>query len=197
MFTRLLTAGALAATVLSAVPAVAQSAAEQRRFDDAQARFDREYDLFRQAVDRYRSSRTAGYQGSNYDDRGGYRTAPDAYVSDGPATDDRYEPNYDPSRYYRVGPNYQERVLTTNERVYAGTDGRYYCRRSDGTTGLIVGGATGGILGNVIDGGHSRRARRPRDRAQPAGGSLPIIRLPLLATRLGRIGKAIATPDPP
>ena len=156
MFARLLTAGALAATVLSAVPAVAQSAAEQRRFDDAQARFDREYDLYRQAVDRYRSSRTAGYQGSSYDDRGGYRTAPDTYVNDAPAADDRYEPNYDPSRYYRVGPNYQERVLTSNERVYAGTDGRYYCRRSDGTTGLIVGGATGGILGNVIDGGHSR-----------------------------------------
>lgn len=151
MLTRFTTAVALAASILAAAPAVSQNTAEQRRFDDAQARFDREYDLYRQAVDRYRSARTAGYQGSGYDERGGYRTAPDRYASD-----DRYDPNYDPSRYYRVGSNYQERTLGSNERVYAGNDGRYYCRRSDGTTGLIIGGATGGVLGNVIDGGHSR-----------------------------------------
>ena len=47
-------------------------------------------------------------------------------------------------------------MLSRDDRVYAGTDGRYYCKRNDGTTGLIVGGAAGGILGNVIDGGHSR-----------------------------------------
>jgi outer membrane lipoprotein SlyB len=47
-------------------------------------------------------------------------------------------------------------VLGNDERVYAGNDGRYYCKRNDGTTGLIVGGAAGGILGNVIDGGRSR-----------------------------------------
>jgi outer membrane lipoprotein SlyB len=29
-------------------------------------------------------------------------------------------------------------------------DGRYYCRRDDGTTGLIVGAAIGGLLGNEI-----------------------------------------------
>src|SRR3546814_14089359 len=46
--------------------------------------------------------------------------------------------------------------MRPDERVYAGEDGRYYCKRNDGTTGLIVGGAAGGILGNVIDGGHSR-----------------------------------------
>ena len=43
-----------------------------------------------------------------------------------------------------------------NDRVYACQNGQYYCKRSDGTTGLIVGAAGGGILGNVIDGGHSR-----------------------------------------
>ncbi|QXQ06608.1 glycine zipper 2TM domain-containing protein [Sphingosinicellaceae bacterium] len=31
-------------------------------------------------------------------------------------------------------------------------------KRNDGTTGLIVGAVGGGILGNVIDGGHSRAA---------------------------------------
>ncbi len=34
--------------------------------------------------------------------------------------------------------------------------GRLRCRKPNGTTGLIVGGAAGGILGNVIDGGRSR-----------------------------------------
>ncbi|WP_425506690.1 glycine zipper 2TM domain-containing protein [Sphingomonas abaci] len=62
----------------------------------------------------------------------------------------------DPARDYRDGAQYRERVVSPDERVYAGYDGRYYCKRSDGTTGLIIGGAAGGILGNVIDGGRSR-----------------------------------------
>jgi len=63
--------------------------------------------------------------------------------------DPRYG-NYDASRYYRADPRYQERRLGPNDRIYRGGDGRYYCRRSDGTTGLIIGGITGGILGNII-----------------------------------------------
>ena len=46
--------------------------------------------------------------------------------------------------------------LTRNARVWRGNDGRYHCRRSDGTTGLIVGAVAGGVLGNVIDGGRQR-----------------------------------------
>ena len=37
-------------------------------------------------------------------------------------------------------------------RVYRGRDGRSYCRHSDGTTGLIVGGVGGAVLGNSIAG---------------------------------------------
>lgn len=37
-------------------------------------------------------------------------------------------------------------------RVYRGHDGRTYCRHSDGTTGLIVGGVGGALLGNSIAG---------------------------------------------
>ncbi len=44
------------------------------------------------------------------------------------------------------------------DEVYRGSDGRYYCKRSDGTTGLIVGAIGGAVLGNVIDGGHERAA---------------------------------------
>jgi hypothetical protein len=70
---------------------------------------------------------------------------------------DRYRTDYDASRHYRNG-NYQERYLTSSDEIYRGSDGRYYCKRSDGTTGLIVGGAGGAILGNVIDGGNNRLA---------------------------------------
>ena len=71
----------------------------------------------------------------------------------------RFEPGqrgYDPARYYRDGRYYRQRALTRNDRVYRGYNGRYYCRRSDGTTGLVVGGLAGGALGNIIAGGGSR-----------------------------------------
>jgi opacity protein-like surface antigen len=71
---------------------------------------------------------------------------------------DPYATDYDASRYSRDDPRYQERRLTAQDEVYRGSDGRYYCKRSDGTTGLIVGGAGGALLGNLIDGGRSRTA---------------------------------------
>ena len=36
-------------------------------------------------------------------------------------------------------------------RYWRGNDGRYYCRRANGTTGLIVGGAVGALAGRAID----------------------------------------------
>ena len=63
---------------------------------------------------------------------------------------------YYADRYYRDDRRYRERRLSRDERVYRGRDGRYYCRRSDGTTGLIVGGIAGGILGNIIAPGDSK-----------------------------------------
>jgi hypothetical protein len=68
--------------------------------------------------------------------------------------DPRYN-GYHADRYYRDGPQYRERRLSRNERIYRGEDGRYYCRRSDGTTGLIIGGLAGGALGNAIAPGGS------------------------------------------
>lgn len=44
-------------------------------------------------------------------------------------------------------------------REWRGNDGRLRCRRSDGTTGLVVGAVAGGLLGalgNIIAGGGSR-----------------------------------------
>jgi uncharacterized protein YcfJ len=34
---------------------------------------------------------------------------------------------------------------------WRGRDGRYYCRRSDGTTGLLLGGAAGALVGRSVD----------------------------------------------
>ena len=136
----------VAATLAISTPLVAQSPSDDARFDAAQRRFDSELANFRAEYDRYlasRDNRRGGYRDQRGDRQGGYY-------------DDRDEGNYDAAGYYRSGPNYQERVLTTDDRVYRGSDGRYYCKRNDGTTGLIVGAAAGGILGNVIDGGHSR-----------------------------------------
>ena len=63
---------------------------------------------------------------------------------------------YFSDNYYRSDPRYRERRLSRDDRLYRGHDGRYYCRRSDGTTGLIVGGIAGGVLGNVIAPGDSK-----------------------------------------
>jgi Glycine zipper 2TM domain len=36
--------------------------------------------------------------------------------------------------------------------VWRGNDGRYRCRRDNGTTGLIIGGAAGALIGNEVAG---------------------------------------------
>ncbi len=48
------------------------------------------------------------------------------------------------SRYYDNQGNY-------NGPIWRGQDGRRYCRRSNGTIGLVVGGAAGAFLGRAID----------------------------------------------
>jgi hypothetical protein len=71
---------------------------------------------------------------------------------------DRPDPaygGYEADRYYRDDNRYRERRLSRNDRVYAGRDGRYYCRRDDGTTGLIIGGIAGGVLGTALRPGGS------------------------------------------
>jgi hypothetical protein len=67
----------------------------------------------------------------------------------------RYGSTYYANDYYRDGRYYRERRLTRGDRIYVGNDGRYYCRRSDGTTGLILGAAVGGLIGNSLDRGRS------------------------------------------
>lgn len=74
--------------------------------------------------------------------------------------DDRYE-DRDERRYegryegrgdgYRQQRYYDEPVYRQT-RVWRGDDGRAYCRHSDGTTGLLIGGAAGALLGREVAG---------------------------------------------
>ncbi len=50
-----------------------------------------------------------------------------------------------PQRTYYAEPVYRD------TRVWRGNDGRTYCSRRDGTTGLIVGAAAGALLGRSVD----------------------------------------------
>lgn len=102
------------------------------------------------------STMDSGYgysdNGWGYYDRGYY----DRYGRyDWNSPDPRYN-GYYADNYYRTDRRYRERILSSDDRIYRGRDGRYYCRRSDGTTGLVVGGIAGGILGNIIAPGDSK-----------------------------------------
>jgi hypothetical protein len=76
----------------------------------------------------------------------------DHHGEDGQGEDehDNYERRGERPHYY------QERRLTAHDRIWRGNDGRYYCHRSDGTTGLIVGGAVGALAGRSLAGGGDR-----------------------------------------
>jgi uncharacterized protein YcfJ len=54
-------------------------------------------------------------------------------------------------KYDRHGRYYEPRRITRSDRIWRGNDGRYYCRRDNGTTGLIIGAAGGALVGRAID----------------------------------------------
>jgi Ni/Co efflux regulator RcnB len=71
---------------------------------------------------------------------------------------DRYERRYDRrdryerrSVYDRQGRYYEPRRLSRRDNMWRGRDGRYYCERDNGTTGLIIGAAGGAFLGRAVD----------------------------------------------
>ena len=51
-----------------------------------------------------------------------------------------------------------QRYQTTDNgiRYWRGDDGRYRCKKSNGTTGLLIGGAAGALIGRAIDTDGSR-----------------------------------------
>jgi len=152
-------AAAMAAIALPALPAAAQTPNQAYRNDARDAEQDRRNAInqadtpreVRQANQNYRKDlRDAQKDRRNHiRDWRQYRQYDYNRLPNGETT-------YYADQYYRDGSNYRTRRLTRNDRVYRGRDNRYYCRRSDGTTGLIVGGISGGLLGNSIAGGGSR-----------------------------------------
>ena len=72
-------------------------------------------------------------------------------VSAAPAlADDDDDRRYRGSQYDRDGRYYEPRRVSRNQ-VWRGNDGRYYCRRGNGTVGLVIGGAAGALAGRAID----------------------------------------------
>lgn len=51
-------------------------------------------------------------------------------------------------RYYA-----RDERVGNNTRVWRDNDGRYRCKKDNGTTGLLIGGAVGGVAGHEIAGG--------------------------------------------
>ncbi len=66
---------------------------------------------------------------------------------------DRYS---DGRRGERRAEQRRARYLAQNDMIYRDNDGRYYCKRDDGTAGTIVGAIAGGVLGNIIAPGGSK-----------------------------------------
>lgn len=60
----------------------------------------------------------------------------------------RYQ-NHDAYRSYQPRRGY-DRPLGYNDRVWRGNDGRTYCHRSDGSTGLVIGAGLGALAGSAI-----------------------------------------------
>jgi uncharacterized protein YcfJ len=170
-----LSLGAMALTGIAATPAMAQPGRDarerQRDVRDARKEYRRDVQDARQDYRRNVREANRDYRNDRRDDRrdwrqnrrvdnrrGDYRRpAPRVvYGYDYNRPDPRYGRYYQPNRYYRSG--YAPIRVDRRTRIYRGYDDRYYCRRSDGTTGLIVGAALGGLLGSQIDRGQSNVA---------------------------------------
>ncbi|KHK93120.1 glycine zipper 2TM domain-containing protein [Novosphingobium malaysiense] len=66
---------------------------------------------------------------------------------------DDYRRHHNRERIYDSRGRYLEpRRITRNSYVWRGRDGRYYCRRDNGTTGLIIGAGVGALAGHELAG---------------------------------------------
>ena len=86
-------------------------------------------------------------------DRNGYWVQGDA----GYAANGYYRDRYGVLRD-RDGDRVDDRYASSagyRGQTWVGEDGRTYCKRSNGTTGLLIGGVAGALLGRAIDGGRN------------------------------------------
>ena len=130
---------ALSLTVPAVAAPVFAGTAHAQSWEERQRERDREYNERR--GDWRDRDRDRNWRDRNRDGQRDYRWR-----------GDRSDRRWDPYDNYRQG-NYRERRLTRQDQIYRGRDNRYYCRRNDGTTGLVVGAALGGILGGAIGNG--------------------------------------------
>lgn len=142
---RKITTALVAASILATVPTGAALAYDK----DGRKEWRKERKEARKEWRKEARQEQRAYRQAVRDDWRSYR----AY--DYNRVDPRYG-NYYADRYYRDGSYYQPRSLAYNDRIYVGQNGQYYCRRPDGTTGLIIGGLAGGALGNLIAPGGSK-----------------------------------------
>lgn len=73
---------------------------------------------------------------------------------------DRYDSRYDNRNYgsgYGYQQTYYDEPVHANTRVWRGENGQYHCRRSNGTTGMLIGAAGGALLGREIAGRYGDR----------------------------------------
>ena len=172
---RAITVAASAVAILATPLAAAAQQYDNQNYGDHRDDRERDHRDDRDRADGDRRDGDRGYGGRDFTDRrdgdrhdGDRRDGDRRAYAGGGAGDWRRYRNYDYShpapgqrayyadQYYRDGRYYQTRRLGPNDRIYRGRDNRYYCRRSDGTTGLVIGAIGGGVLGNVIAGGGSR-----------------------------------------
>jgi hypothetical protein len=66
-------------------------------------------------------------------------------------------PDYDSSPDHDPDPDY-DRDRRDDGETWQGADGQLYCRRSNGTTGTIIGAGVGALIGRGIDSGRNRGA---------------------------------------
>jgi hypothetical protein len=79
-------------------------------------------------------------------------------------------PRWAPAHGYRAhNGDIAYRRTDDGIRYWQGNDGRYYCRRSNGTTGLLIGGVAGALIGRTID---TRGDRTPGTVLGAVGGAL-------------------------
>lgn len=107
------------------------------------------------AVGGYYVSPGASADSWNHGDRGRHRG------HDKRGRNERYDRGYE-GNYGTYGNDYNQRSyyeepVRSNTRVWQGDNGQYYCQRSNGTTGLLIGGVAGALLGREIAGRNGDR----------------------------------------
>ena len=63
-----------------------------------------------------------------------------------------YRGGYEARPYYMGYDRYYGQPVRADTRIWRGNDGRYYCRKDNGTTGLLVGAGVGALIGHEVAG---------------------------------------------